>query len=178
MSSQATLAYPSVFLNWLYLTRCGQRLINALAGWPPRSAETRADMALLANSSQLPCAIGNGTTKCEACRGSCGTTTRCERAHYNMPDGSGDVIIARAGHTFNFSSRESKLGKWSPSRTTNIPDVGANLNTGTLPDGRVYLTSNACPNAGRMWVGGKNESVRDPLVSARKFQVLLPSHHS
>ena len=28
----------------------------------------------------------------------------------------------------------------------------------------MFLTNNGCPDAGRMWVGGKNESVRDPLV--------------
>ena len=97
-----------------------------------RSAATRADLALLANTSHLPCLTGGGagagTTKCEACAQTCGTTTRCERAHYSLPDGSGDIILARYGHTFNYSAR-AKGGEWSPSGATNLPDIGANLNT-------------------------------------------------
>ena len=40
-------------------------------------------------------AANRGTTKCEACADGCGTTTHCERAHYTLLDGSGDIILAR-----------------------------------------------------------------------------------
>ena len=104
-----------------------------------------------------------------ACRDGCGTTTKCERTHYDLPDGSGDVILERVEHTFSFARRDAASsaagaggaggGEWGPLAATNVPDVGANLNAGALPDGRVYLTSNACPRNGQ----GHG---RDPLTVA------------
>ena len=97
-------------------------------------------LALLANTSQLPCFTGvsAGTTKCEACIDGCGNTTHCERSHYVLPDGLSDIILARQPtaregggpreHAFFFSTR-LKGGAWSPSRVTNLPDIGSNLNT-------------------------------------------------
>ena len=31
----------------------------------------------------------------QACKDGCGTTTRCERTHYTMPYGGGDVVLQR-----------------------------------------------------------------------------------
>jgi hypothetical protein len=129
-------------------------------------ATTKRDLALLANYSKLPCATTNqggnnfgdsATTKCEACIHGCGNTTKCERTHYVVP-GGGDVILQRGHkHVFTFSRRASPTGEWTPDQPTNIPDVDANLNAGVLPNGRVFLTSNACPKNGE----GHG---RDPLV--------------
>ena len=54
-----------------------------------------------------------------------------------------------------FTFRPEPLARWSQQSPTEIPDVDANLNAGVLPDGRIYLTSNACP---------KSSNGRDPLT--------------
>lgn len=121
-------------------------------------AETRADLAALENTAVPPCAGEDETLKCEACVGGCGNTTRCERTHYEVPLSSGDVILQRSrDHVLTFSSRPNSSAPWSADTPTTIPDVDANLNAGTLPNGRVFLVSNPCPD---------NEVVhgRDPLV--------------
>ena len=121
-------------------------------------AYVQKDLTLLANRTHLPCDLANGTTKCEACLGTCGSTTKCERTHFDVPSSRGDVILERAGKTFRYSYRaDTASASWSASGQTNIPDVGANLNSGTLPDGRVFLINNACPFSS---AGGH----RDPLV--------------
>jgi hypothetical protein len=129
---------------------------------------TLSDLAVLANASALPCATGAAaeTLKCEACVGSCGNTTRCERTHYHLPDGRGEIILERgfpnSGHRgrFHFTFSKRSLGsEWTPDALTDIPDVDANLNAGVLPDGRIFLASNACPENGQ-------GNGRDPLTVA------------
>jgi hypothetical protein len=57
-------------------------------------SDTRADLQLLGNATHLPCATGDaaGTTKCEACVGGCGNTTRCERTHYIVGGSFGSAV--------------------------------------------------------------------------------------
>jgi hypothetical protein len=127
-------------------------------------AETRADLAALAETAVPPCggaaAPTAGTLKCEACIGGCGTTTRCERTHYTVPaaGGGGDVILERShDQMLTFSFRNATSDPWSVDTPSTLPDVNANLNAGALPNGRVFLASNPCPD---------NQEVhgRDPLV--------------
>ena len=54
-----------------------------------------------------------------------------------------------------FTYRTSPNSSWSAQQPTEIPDVDANLNAGHLPNGRIYLVSNACP---------KSADGRDPLT--------------
>ena len=135
---------------------------SAREGVVPSSAmdaRTQADLVALADVGRQPCDL-NGTTKCEACIDGCGNTTRCERAHYNMPAGGGDMIIARNPRNAKqlmFAHRPAG-GVWSPQGNTSIPDVNSNENAGRLPNGRVYLAHNPCPN--RSITG----ALRDPLV--------------
>jgi hypothetical protein len=54
---------------------------------------------------------------------------------------SGEVILQRADTALRFSLRgRGPAAAWSAAAATTIPDVGANINAGTLPDGRVCLT--------------------------------------
>ena len=126
-------------------------------------ATTQADLALLTKLSSgegVPCLTEGRTTKCEACAGGCGQTTSCERAHYMKP-GGGDVIVTRSDFkSLNYSYRPSPSSAWSASKRTDIPDVGSNMNAGTLPNGRAFLVSNVCPQ------GGDVGATRDPLVVA------------
>ena len=143
---------------------------------------SKADLARLGDRDALPCATGAeaGTLKCEACVGSCGATTKCERTHYTVPPrathgvasisgrrggggsgsngGGGEIILQRThDRKLNASYRANSTSPWTHQVATSIPDVNANLNSGTLPDGRAFLVSNPCPKNGQ----GHD---RDPLV--------------
>lgn len=75
-----------------------------------------------------------------------------ERSHYVVPGtntsaaGYPDVILYRsgeAGYMFAGMRNGPKQSDWiSPPVLTNIPNDESNLNTGPLPDGRVYLLNN------------------------------------
>ena len=110
-------------------------------------AVTLADLRTLANISTPPCARSS-STKCEACVDGCGNTTKCERTHYQLPGMAGDMILERGQHKqLLYAHRHGMVGgAWGSADNTSIPDVNSNLNAGTLPDGRVYLVSNPCPN--------------------------------
>lgn len=129
-------------------------------------ATTQADVAvLLGDPYTAPCANqADGTTKCEWCEGGCQpwnattnvTSLENERSHYTIPgtaggggDGSGqvDVILYRSHlRLLHASVRTGVNSTWSSPVPTNITDDVVNFNAGHLPDGRVYLVSNACVN--------------------------------
>jgi hypothetical protein len=137
-------------------------------------AETQRDIALLTpHSRTLPCHADlekDGTNKCEACDGGCqdwnatsGLNLSNERTHYivrdeRSPTGLTDVLLYRSRvHQLYASTRVGGAGyEWSDIEETAIPDIDSNINTGTLPDGRTFLVSNAVPNA----------PIRDPLTIA------------
>eukprot|EP00040_Diaphanoeca_grandis_P018939 m.99701 g.99701 ORF g.99701 m.99701 type:complete len:474 (+) comp27180_c1_seq2:174-1595(+) len=74
-----------------------------------------------------------------------------ERAHYVVPSNNSsatlpDVILYRSGLVPQlFASVRTTPGQksWPTPQLTNIPNDESNLNTGALPDGRVYLVNNA-----------------------------------
>ncbi len=124
---------------------------------------TVSDMATL--SPQLKAPLPCGPRKCEACLGGCQVWDAIpkssqpfignERAHYDIPGKDADMILYRSGAIgFLWASyrenRSSLPGQgpgelqraWSPPVVTNIPNDESNLNTGTLPDGSVYLLNN------------------------------------
>jgi hypothetical protein len=80
-----------------------------------------------------------------------------EFTHYEVPGGRGDIILYRRpydskhplAHLSLAASMRSADDDWSAPVVVNIADDNANLNAGALPDGRVYLLSNAMPNAFR-----------------------------
>lgn len=118
-------------------------------------AQTQADIATLSNWSVLPCGpLSTGSLKCEACVNGCQPWNNFpnisnERSHYIVPGGGADVILYRSSRgilNLHASTRTGAGGSWVGPNLTNIPDDNANLNAGTLPDGRVYLLSNAMPN--------------------------------
>jgi hypothetical protein len=79
-----------------------------------------------------------------------------------LPNKGGDVILARSrsgGKTLSYATRNASAAaeSWGPDQPSNIPDVNANINAGTLPSGRTFLASNACPKNGQ-------GHMRDPLV--------------
>jgi hypothetical protein len=138
--------------------------------------ETQQDVATLTNWSRLPCDTAHGTTKCEACINGCDSNQNssmlwrpasglgagevlgggAEYTHYTVPNSTTEVILHRTKkHHMAFTFRPHPLDTWSALMDTDIPDVDANLNAGRLPDGRIYLVSNACP---------KNADGRDPLT--------------
>jgi hypothetical protein len=126
---------------------------------PQMDPQTQADLASLEASfaaGETPCAeLKDGTLKCEACQGGCQIWDTIpfevemsnERTHYTLPKtkGAEDMILYRSGktHTLWASRRQgSSQAGWSPVRETDIPNDKSNLNTGPLPDGRVYLVHN------------------------------------
>jgi len=124
----------------------------------------QSDMALLSNAAVRPCPDPKttGNWKCEACTDGCWAPSNAsddsnEFTHYEVPGGRGDVILyrRRAAQLSKLSLAASVRepgGRWTPPVPINISDDNSNLNAGRLPDGRVYLLSNAMPFA-----------VRDPL---------------
>jgi hypothetical protein len=124
-------------------------------------ATTKADIATLSDWRQLPCGPeSSGSLKCEACLNGCQAwdnqpNISNERTHFEVPGRDSTVLLYRSTvGTLNLhaSVRSHPDAAWVGPLLTNIPDDNANLNAGPLPDGRVYLLSNAMPNL-----------VRDPL---------------
>jgi hypothetical protein len=126
------------------------------------SQQVQSDIALLKNWKQLPC-LQKGTLKCEACRNGCDSNQNsslgstigggAEYTHYTVANTTEEVILHRTkDHKMGFVHRADTSSKWSSQAPSTIPDADSNLNAGPLPDGRVYLLSNACTKG------------RDPLV--------------
>ena len=145
---------------------------QGIKGLKAMDAETQADVAQLRNVSRLPCDT-TASLKCEACKDGCdynyvasaAATTfapapdghdlggGAEYTHYSVPNATDEIILHRTrNHSFTFTHRSAVDAPWSKQRPTSIQDADSNLNAGTLPDGRIFLTSNACPKG------------RDPLV--------------
>lgn len=141
---------------------------------PEMDPESRTDAALLTPNSTLPPCLGNyshaHTNKCEACEGACQSWEAAqkedlanERTRY-VAQGSGadspmtEVLLYRSRKQELFAStrKGGASGTWSEIVETGIPDVDSNINAGTLPDGSVFLVSNAIHNA----------KIRDPLTVA------------
>jgi hypothetical protein len=125
----------------------------------------------------------------ESCRaGPCGPH-HGEQTVYSITGGSTDVILYRgqggdlpAGWPGDqacantsrcvllSSSRDtssSASSPWSPLAATDIPDLGSNLNAGTLADGRVWLVWNGVPRPGvNDTMCGRQSPVRNPLTLA------------
>ena len=136
-------------------------------------AQTRADVATLTDTprrEQLPCDAADGTPKCEGCVGGCQLYEKLphiglanERSHWELPDGSGDVIVYRSHSKALFAAArpldggEAKQSDWPANVTlTDIPNDDSNINAGPLGAGRgVYIVANGAPN-----------KVRDPLTLA------------
>jgi hypothetical protein len=125
-------------------------------------------------------AAGGQTTKCEACKNGCdyplpappagnaapprsggpghggwGVGGGGEYTHYNVPNSTAEVIIHRTkDHELGFTWRGDPADgvTWEAQRPTTIKDADSNINAGVLPDGRIFLASNACTKG------------RDPLV--------------
>ena len=99
-----------------------------------------------------------------------------ERAHWDLPPSTrerlggdySDVIVYRSHSAALFasvrksrnssSSRDATTDKhsvhptqtdWLPINLTNIPNDDSNINAGTLPDGKIFLLSNAAPHTAR-----------------------------
>lgn len=158
---------------------------------PSMDALTQGDVGSLYDpSAPLPCAppATSGSLKCEALRGGFGGIAhpgQYELTHYPVPRSAGDVILYRSARgvlNLHASVRDDPAGPWvggdGPSQAgnlTNLPDDNANLNAGTLPDGRVYLLNNAMPNLGRdpLWLSTSSDGTHfnhtTPLVSCWEF---------
>eukprot|EP00048_Salpingoeca_helianthica_P001515 m.49791 g.49791 ORF g.49791 m.49791 type:complete len:414 (+) comp11517_c0_seq4:1122-2363(+) len=122
-------------------------------------ATTQADIAMLADPNFAPCNASSGTAKCEYCQNGCQpwsiplniTGIENERTHYVVPHSNPqtDVLLYRSrlykegGNHLYASVRRGLNGSWTVPIATNISDDVANINAGPLPDGRVYLLSNA-----------------------------------
>jgi hypothetical protein len=143
--------------------------INHVVTLRDMDAVTQADIAMLNNPTFPPCAgAAAGTPKCEFCLNGCQpwsdtknvTGLENERSHYVVPGSSPqtDVILYRSrlhkevkeGPNHLYASvRSSPSGAWTLPIPTNITDDVANFNAGVLPDGRIYLLSNAMINVFR-----------------------------
>eukprot|EP01052_Picozoa_sp_SAG31_P037804 SAG31_NODE_4940_length_2847_cov_5.790393_1_plen_506_part_00 len=130
-------------------------------------SQTQQDVhQLSATENFLPCpSPASGLLKCEACAGGCQRYIDIprptqphignERTHYDTPPSSpfaepgavvDDVLLYRSGvFPVLFASVRTAPGQqeWSPPARTNIPNDESNLNTGKLPDGRIFLLNNA-----------------------------------
>jgi hypothetical protein len=125
--------------------------------------QTQLDVAVLLDPSMpiLPCAPQNISTKCEACPGGCQPLAAAlnvsgienERALYAVPSAKANVLLYRSrlyktdyqiNHLYA-SVRTDPSAAWPAPVATNIRDDVSNLNAGVLPDGRVFLVSNAMP---------------------------------
>jgi hypothetical protein len=128
--------------------------------------QTRADMVLLLNVSHLPC-DEEESLKCEACLNGCDYKWKmtndkklsrdlgggAEYTRYSLPNQTGEVILHRTrNHELSYTYRETVNTPWTQLSVGHIPDSDSNLNAGTLPDGKIFLTSNPCTKG------------RDPLV--------------
>jgi hypothetical protein len=129
---------------------------------PAQDAQTVADVRPLSpREAFTPCAdpATSGTLKCEACTGGCALWDAIpkatqplignERSHYLKP-GSGDgVILYRSGANgvlyaaLRSANASAEQAAWGAPLATNISNDESNLNTGPLPDGRIYLVHNA-----------------------------------
>ena len=128
-------------------------------------AATQADIATLTpHAMDLPCATAD-TSKCEACRNGCQNWSiplnisglENERTHWRVPGSDADVLLTRSHARVLYASvRDTVGGDWSVPTATNITDDVANFNGGNMPDGSVYLVSNAMINV-----------LRDPLYVSR-----------
>lgn len=121
-------------------------------------AQTQADIVTLRpDLPVLPCDPKSGTLKCEACLGGCPlysklpselkSNTRHERTHYRVPGNASDVVLWRSYtepilYASIRANETSGQQAWGSPMKTNIPNDKTNINTGALPDGRVYLLSN------------------------------------
>jgi len=169
-----------------------------ISALPAQDAQTRADIAALHDGEpamyEPGCGPGSagaardGTLKCEACRGGCHIYASIdktlgianERTHFSAPDGSTETILYRAQNhllwasTRNASSSSSSSSSvsagWAEIQVTDIPNDNSNLNSGALPDGRVYLLHNPvtpAPTPKRDPAqGGSHPSQRDPITVA------------
>jgi len=147
--------------------------LNGIVTLNKMDPQTIADIGTLADHSRLPCDF-NGTTKCEACLNGCQdwaealnvTGIENEESHYSIPGSNPqvDILLYRSrlhpewykiNHLYA-SVRRTPTGNWTIPVPTNITDDVANFNLGKLPDGRVYLLSNAYTDP---YLG----EIRDPL---------------
>ena len=108
-----------------------------------------------------------GVWKCEACVGGCQVYDAVpkanyvnignERTRYDTLGGAGDTILYRSGKMpALYASTRGEMKTqvaWGVPTLTNIPNDESNINAGTLPDGRIWLLSNAVFRA-------KNDSSR------------------
>jgi len=132
---------------------------------------TQQDIALLTpSSSYVPCIVPNNSSiKCEVCSTGCQSwkdyTLGNERTHYTVPNNGSndptsthDILLYRSNKDpYLYASERTKPGSdsWGSIKATDIPNDTANINAGSLPDGRRYLLSNAMPY-----------KIRDPLTIA------------
>ena len=65
-----------------------------------------------------------------------------ERTHWKVPHEDTDILVYRPiGSYLCFSQRSGGGGnKWSLPALTKLEDIHSNMNAGTLPDGRVYVS--------------------------------------
>jgi hypothetical protein len=134
-------------------------------------AQAQADAAALL-AGALPCDVPGGdatATKCEGCGGGgcqdwkAAAALGNERTHYTVPGAAGghaatdDVLLYRSKDDVLYASLRDAPGAaaWGKPEKTDMPNDNSNINAGALPDGRVYLVSNAMPF-----------KIRDPLVVA------------
>jgi hypothetical protein len=144
--------------------------LQGVASLAEMDAQTQADVAVLSDPLAKPCDEAlDETTKCEWCAGGCQPYNETfapienENTHYVVPgtvDGDDlsamvDVILyrARIPDTINHLWASRRVGgpgaAWEGPVETNIADDVANINAGSLPDGRVFLVSNAMPSVFR-----------------------------
>jgi hypothetical protein len=155
-------------------------------------AQTQADVAQLYTPTpmdKLPCgpASTDGTLKCEACLGGCQLYDSIpaemqanignERTHYIVPRTETDVILYRSGklpHMYASVRANMSAGQaaWSMPVLTNIPNDESNMNTGTLPDGRIFLLNNAVFEPKNKWsaAGGRSGTGGDTGVGTLRFR--------
>jgi hypothetical protein len=121
-----------------------------------QDAETQQDIATLTPySTLLPCDATN-STKCEVCDGGCQpwsvpqkiTQIGNEETHYNVPQSVSDVILYRSNNDpFLYGAWRPEMGQnFTIPVALKFPNDEANINSGRLPNGKVYLISNALPN--------------------------------
>ena len=114
----------------------------------------------------------SGSLKCEACNRGCQNWTAIdfslnitnERSHWVTPDRSFDVLVYRSEDFSLWASVRADPSNadqqaWPPLVRTNIPNDNSNLNSGLLPDGRVFLVHNPVSPA-------SGDYDRDPITIA------------
>eukprot|EP01147_Barroeca_monosierra_P000224 gene224-3603_t len=146
--------------------------LNSIKTLSQMDFETRADIELLNDWHHLPCSSKSAscvdapkpplsnqtreTLKCEACQDRCDNFLwhassledlggSNEETHFRVPNSLEEIILHRTGSDLSFTYRPNATYDWSLPKQSGIPDAGSNINAGQLPDGRVFLTSNACP---------------------------------